>query len=471
MKTKRRGWALLTFIFLACGNRGETGSVAEAPEMAAEEQKPSEGTETEAYIEPPIPVNEMNDPVTGIEYFEKIQWIGMYDHPDIEYAQVLKFRFNCPPIDSFMKMCWQGVVGKGVFWMERRIGSDYFGANFEKLVIDSIVTFKERLRDEKRISDGMSFDENNPATMFGEFHWGGSNTNKPDYYLKWGGGRTGVYHQVRLGDYWPGDNYQNLYEDGHHFITYSAKEKAFIPEKAFGQIYWDGKLLANDDFKIVVKSTAPLKELMVLKAPQYSIPFIPYECIGGDMWISSRKKVLIVKRDLSSEEEELSLDENLHTVAGSQYSGWVERDGQYGVWIKVLIREKDNTSWWVWSRDFSFSELETKEGWKEGPNYRYAVYLHDILRYSYEKEEGGSIVFEATPEKDYIIADINDDRVRVRSEHGLDSETLGYVNKGDEVKIYERGKEKQQVESMNAYWYRVKTAEDQEGWVYGAFLE
>jgi hypothetical protein len=97
------------------------------------------------------------------------------------------------------------------------------------------------------------------------------------------------------------------------------------------------------------------------------------------------------------------------------------------------------------------------------------VYVCRILYY--ERDEDGAIVFEATPENDNIIADVNDDRVRVRSGPGLDSNTLGYVNRGDMVKIYERGEKKQRIENMNAYWYRIKTAEDQEGWVYGAFLE
>ena len=65
---------------------------------------------------------------------------------------------------------------------------------------------------------------------------------------------------------------------------------------------------------------------------------------------------------------------------------------------------------------------------------------------------------------------INDDRVRIRDGSGLETGTLGYINRGDEVTIIGKSKEKQKIEEMYEYWLQVKTADGLEGWVYGAYV-
>jgi len=73
-----------------------------------------------------------------------------------------------------------------------------------------------------------------------------------------------------------------------------------------------------------------------------------------------------------------------------------------------------------------------------------------------------SIIYDAT---------LNDTRVRLRSEPNLSCETLGYLEKGDAVKIVDRTDEKYEIDGENWYWYQVETSDEQTGWVYGKYLD
>lgn len=63
-------------------------------------------------------------------------------------------------------------------------------------------------------------------------------------------------------------------------------------------------------------------------------------------------------------------------------------------------------------------------------------------------------------------------RVRVRSAGTLQADTLGYLEKGDQVEILEQSQEKMQIGEMSDYWYRVRRLSDGlTGWAYGYFLK
>jgi len=53
----------------------------------------------------------------------------------------------------------------------------------------------------------------------------------------------------------------------------------------------------------------------------------------------------------------------------------------------------------------------------------------------------------------------------------LSCETLGYLEKGDIVKIVDRSDEKFEIDGENWHWYQVKTTDEQTGWVYGKYLD
>lgn len=66
---------------------------------------------------------------------------------------------------------------------------------------------------------------------------------------------------------------------------------------------------------------------------------------------------------------------------------------------------------------------------------------------------------------------INDKKVRLRSEPNLDCEILGYLDKGDEVKIHDRSNDKFVIEGEEWYWYKVSTQDGTICWVYGKYLD
>jgi hypothetical protein len=66
---------------------------------------------------------------------------------------------------------------------------------------------------------------------------------------------------------------------------------------------------------------------------------------------------------------------------------------------------------------------------------------------------------------------INDARVRLRAQSNLKSEVLAYFNSGDNVKVIGTSAEKQNIDSMESVWYRIKTDAHIEGWVFGAYVD
>jgi len=71
-----------------------------------------------------------------------------------------------------------------------------------------------------------------------------------------------------------------------------------------------------------------------------------------------------------------------------------------------------------------------------------------------------------------VLADgeINDDRVRYRSGPSTSAEILGMFNKNDKVKVVELSKEKAVIDGQEHYWYKVRTRDGKDVWVYGAYL-
>lgn len=73
---------------------------------------------------------------------------------------------------------------------------------------------------------------------------------------------------------------------------------------------------------------------------------------------------------------------------------------------------------------------------------------------------------------DSNLGTVNDNRVRVRTEYNLNSETIGHVNTGEEVIVMERSPEKQKIGDMDDYWYRILSKSSYiKGWMYGVFLD
>ncbi|MBN2626787.1 MAG: SH3 domain-containing protein [Spirochaetales bacterium] len=70
------------------------------------------------------------------------------------------------------------------------------------------------------------------------------------------------------------------------------------------------------------------------------------------------------------------------------------------------------------------------------------------------------------------LARVNDDRVRIREDHTLDTGILGHGNRGEEVIVMERSPEQETIGSDRDYWYKIVSKETFiKGWMFGPFLD
>lgn len=67
-------------------------------------------------------------------------------------------------------------------------------------------------------------------------------------------------------------------------------------------------------------------------------------------------------------------------------------------------------------------------------------------------------------------AELNDTRVRVRTEPNLSCDTWGYVNKNDLLIIKDKSSDKFEIDGEKWYWYKVESEYLPDGWVYGKYL-
>ena len=66
---------------------------------------------------------------------------------------------------------------------------------------------------------------------------------------------------------------------------------------------------------------------------------------------------------------------------------------------------------------------------------------------------------------------INDNRVRLRTEPNLTSQTVAHLDSGYQVKIKDKSTEPQTIDGESWYWYNVESEEYPDGWIYGKYLD
>jgi hypothetical protein len=66
---------------------------------------------------------------------------------------------------------------------------------------------------------------------------------------------------------------------------------------------------------------------------------------------------------------------------------------------------------------------------------------------------------------------INDTRVRLRTRPDLKSEVLTFFNFGDKVKVIRVSAEKQNIDGVESYWCKVRSDNNPDGWVFGAYVD
>jgi hypothetical protein len=65
---------------------------------------------------------------------------------------------------------------------------------------------------------------------------------------------------------------------------------------------------------------------------------------------------------------------------------------------------------------------------------------------------------------------VNENRLRLRGDSDLHSKTLRFLDKGEIVKILQKGTERVRIDEMEDYWYQIEFS-GIEGWVFGHFLD
>jgi len=60
--------------------------------------------------------------------------------------------------------------------------------------------------------------------------------------------------------------------------------------------------------------------------------------------------------------------------------------------------------------------------------------------------------------------------LRIRSDKTTDGRVIGYSSKDDRINILERSENKEIIEEIKDYWYKIKSANRDVGWVFGGFL-
>ena len=68
-------------------------------------------------------------------------------------------------------------------------------------------------------------------------------------------------------------------------------------------------------------------------------------------------------------------------------------------------------------------------------------------------------------------ATLNDNRVRLRTEPNLTSQTVTHLDFGYQVKIKDKSEEPQTIDGESWYWYNVESEGYPDGWIYGKYLD
>ncbi|MBI5418236.1 SH3 domain-containing protein [Candidatus Poribacteria bacterium] len=83
-------------------------------------------------------------------------------------------------------------------------------------------------------------------------------------------------------------------------------------------------------------------------------------------------------------------------------------------------------------------------------------------------EEKVNKLDEKQLEQTYIGV-VTENGIRVRADKNTSSQVLGNLYNGEKVAIYERSKEKEKIQEMEAYWYKIDY-KGKKAWLYGHYF-
>jgi tetratricopeptide (TPR) repeat protein len=89
-----------------------------------------------------------------------------------------------------------------------------------------------------------------------------------------------------------------------------------------------------------------------------------------------------------------------------------------------------------------------------------------------KKQEGETKTTTTATETETVkTATVSSGPLNMRSQPSTDGKVVTVLHAGDTLEILEESPNKETIKGISAYWYRVRNAEGDEGWVFGGYLD
>lgn len=88
-----------------------------------------------------------------------------------------------------------------------------------------------------------------------------------------------------------------------------------------------------------------------------------------------------------------------------------------------------------------------------------------------KKKEGETKTTTTTEVNTQKTVTVSSGPLNMRSQPSVDGKVITVLHSGDTLEILEESANKETIKNITSYWYRVKNAEGDEGWVFGGYLD
>lgn len=147
------------------------------------------------------------------------------------------------------------------------------------------------------------------------------------------------------------------------------------------------------------------------------------------------------------------------------------------------IRKRGLPVWTLF--DLTGKKIDTINFSLDNKSFKEIMYIQfsDDFSHAFAMISGGKTVFllNSSSFRDWLLARnllfhptkarLTDSSVRLREYPNLESRTLGFLDKDEEVEVLDRSGIPVQIGEMKDYWYKVENQKGKTGWAYGAFFE
>ena len=263
----------------------------------------------------------------------------------------------------------------------------------------------------------------------------------------------------RLQDFRRENNF--LYKIDYYEISSIKTERQLMMFSSdINKIYEENGSLTESDFIKLLNQDGTykifLKDLFAEYEPSYQKYIIDNECIGESYF-------------------KFSKEQNLYPTNLSYTLVFIEN----GYLIRVMFDFYDIDSKLAPEMETFFTNKRGAWYFKDDP------YL--FIQYFFNKDENlptelitfqndwdkiiKSMNFTVSNNEKLLSGILNDSHVRIRKSPNLQSEHIGYLYKDQRVQIFDQTENPMKIGEMESVWYKIRTEDGTEGWVYGFFID